>query len=379
MERNKVLWLIKGLGAGGAEKLLTGAIPYLDRQTFQYEVAYLLPGKNDLVPEFQQAGIPVFCLGAGKAYDLRVGVRLVRLLRQREVDLLHMHLPTAGIIGRIAGRLGGVKAVVYTEHSILEVYHPLTAFMDRLTYPLDDMTIAVSDAVRQSMLRGKIFRPRRVRTIVNGVRVDGGDVKSVNEGEIARIRASLGIPETHSVVGTVSHIRPEKGHRYLIQAAQRVLDCCPDTTFVIVGRENVKGAIQELESYALHLGIKDRVIFTGFRKDAAQVMSAFDVFVLPSLVEGLPVALLEAMALGKPPVATCVGGVSEVITDGVDGLMVAPRDHDALAQQVITLLKDPELRKTMSAKTPVKIQQKFTAQSMVRSVEEVYTEVLGQR
>ena len=375
-DRKKVMWLIKGLGAGGAEGLLSTAIPYLDRRRFQYEVAYLLPNKNDLVPEFNRADIPVFCLDANRAHDPTVGFRLVKLLKERKVDILHIHLPYTAILGRLSAQLAGVLAVVYTEHNVLEMYRPLTRFFNRLTYPLDTVTITVSDEVQRSALRWKMLGPRKVRTIPGGV--DLQEIESrLRDLNKHRVKASIDIPQDHLVVGNVAHIRPEKGHVHLIEAAAKVLEQYPKTTFVIVGREKVDGALQELKTKAAALGIQHRMVFTGFQKDVVAILSTFDVFVLSSLHEGLPIALLEAMAVGVPPVATAVGGIPEVIEDGENGFLVEPKNPTAMSQKIGVLLENPELRGIMSRKARSRVHEKFNIQRMVEGVEDVYALALG--
>ena len=371
VHRKKVMWLIKGLGAGGAEKLLSTAIPYLNHADFEYEVAYMLPEKNDLVRDFQQAEIPVFCLGRTKPYDLAVIFRLARLLRERKVDILHIHLPLAGILGRFAALLGGVRTVVYTEHNLQEMYHPVTRFLNRVTYPLDAATITVSDEVQRSSLKWKRLQPKMVRTIPGGVDIAAIDA-GIRGADLERIKASMGIPQGHHVVGNVAHIRPEKGQEYLLEAAAKVVQRRPDTTFVIVGREKAAGALKKLEVRAAELGIQDRIIFAGFQENVIALVKTFDVFVLSSLYEGLPIALLEAMTAGVAPVVTAVGGIPEVIKNGVNGLLVEPKDPDSLADGIGTLLSDPVSRKAMALEAAKTARERFSVQRMVEDIESVY-------
>jgi glycosyltransferase involved in cell wall biosynthesis len=211
-------------------------------------------------------------------------------------------------------------------------------------------------------------------TILNGI--DTVRVNGTGQDQTSDIRESLGIPEGDYVVGNIAHIRPEKDQQYLLQAAQIVINTCPNTTFVIVGREKTPEAKQELQAQAVDLGIRDKVIFTGFREDALRIMGTCDLFVLSSLFEGLPVALLEAMAQGKPPVVTSVGGVPEVATDGVDGFLVEPKDYHTLAQRIITLLQDANLRNQMSARAARKMEEKFSLKSMIGAIENVYAQAL---
>lgn len=365
----KVMWLIKGLGLGGAERLLVDALPYLDRTTFDYELAYLLPTKNDLVPRLKEADVPVVCCPIKNLSDGFGLFRLVRLLKERDVDVLHCHLPYAGVIGRLAAKLAGVSAVVYTEHNVTKMYHPITAMLNRATYRFDDVTIAVSETVAKSFNDGWWGRPRRVKVIPNGIDLSriGEDGRSVQA-----IRDSLGIKHENSVVGNVANLRPEKGHTYLLESAKLVIEAHPDVTFVVVGGEKTPGILESLRERAGKLGIHDRVVFTGSRQDATDLMRTFDLFVLSSLFEGLPVALLEAMALGVPPICTAVGGIPEVISNGVNGFLVEPERPDLLARRMIQVLEDSNLRSDMAQNARKTIASRFSIKAMVTEVEAAY-------
>ncbi len=369
-DRTKVLWLTKGLDAGGAEKLLAMSLPYLNRSIFDYKVAYFLTHRNQLVPEFERQSIPIFCLKSEKFYDFRAIFKLARLLRESEIDILHIHLPYPGILGRVAAHLSGVKAVVYTEHSMLERQRRLTRLGNLLTYPLNDVTIAVSDAVLHSVLYRQIFKHGIFVTIHNGI-----DLNAIEIADTCRVslKESLGIPAHHQVVGNVANLRPGKGHQYLLEAAQLVLNQCPDVTFVIVGREKEKVDLERLQELAQRLEIQDRVIFTGFRRDVFQVMSTFDIFVLPSLWEGFGIVLLEAMALGKPVIGTDVDGIPEIIADGLNGFLVEPRNSQQLANRILRLLHDETLRNRMGQNGMQKVRLRFSIERTVKEMEKVYT------
>ncbi|MFC1948484.1 glycosyltransferase, partial [Chloroflexota bacterium] len=368
--RTKVLWLIKGLNPGGAERLLASVIPYIDRDTFDYEVAYFLASHNELVAEFKQADIPVFCLNLKTPYDPRAPFKLFHLLRDRKPQILHIHLPYTGILGRVIGCIAGVKNRVYTEHSVMEMYHPITRFLNLLTYPLTKTAIMVSDEVKHSVMKHKLAHWTRLLTIRNGVEPVSCRINGVCRD---KLKESLGIPTDHRVVGNVAHIRPEKGHYYLVKAAKIVLDQFTDVTFVVVGRENSDGAIRHLKDEAKKLGIQNRLIFTGFRQDVNDIMQIFDIFILPSLYEGLSLALLEAMSLGKPAVASRVGGIPEVITDDFSGFLVPPKNPELLAEKIIQILQDHALFSKMSRNAAQVIREQFSLREMVRQVEHVYS------
>lgn len=371
--RARVLWLIKGLGLGGAERLLTLATPYLDRSRFEYQAAYLLPWKNALVDELQRAGVPVTCLNHRRAFDLRIVGRIAALLRERRIDLVHLHLPYAGIVGRLAARLAGVPCVVYTEHNLQARYHPLTRMMNQLTMRLTDVTISVSEEVRRSLVMSPLGRGAKVETVLNGVDVDGLQLAAVQGPSV---RDELAIPPEHRIVGVVNVFRPQKRLDLWLQAARLVADQEPQTTFVIVGDGPIRADLMEM---ADRLGLRGTVIFPGLRHDAPRFLAAFDVFMLSSVYEGLPVAVLEAMALQTPVVATQVGGLPGVIEEGVQGFLVPPRDPEALADRVVRLLRDPDLRRRQGEAARQRVQERFSIDRMVAATEQIYTQLLAVR
>ena len=370
----KVLTLIKGLGAGGAEKLLALSLPHLDRDRFEYEVGYLLPWKEALVPEFRRAGVPVFCLNLHKAYDLRIIPRLARLLRERRVDVLHLHLPYAGIVGRVASRLSPVKAVVYTEHNLWERYHWLTAAVNRMTFKWNDTVISVSREVERSIRTH--YRQNgnlKLCTIHNGV--DCEQLAGIPQNP-SGVRREFGIPLDHRLVVHVANFLPKKRHVDLLKAAQSMLRQDPFITFLLVGQ----GPLQEdIKAHARSLGIDSNVIFTGFRDDVPELLAASDSFVLSSLYEGLPVSLLESMAVGTPVVATRVGGIPEVITDAVEGFLVEPLHPEQLSEKLLALLHSSGLQHRFSANAKERVRKQFDVRRMVESTEALYAQMLGEK
>ncbi|HEU0020576.1 MAG TPA: glycosyltransferase [Dehalococcoidia bacterium] len=372
--RKKVMWLIKGLGIGGAERLLELALPYLDNSSFEYEVAYLLPHKNALVPSFEKAGVPVFCLNQTRSYDPRVVPHLVRLFRDRQVDLLHLHLPYTGILGRVASRLAPVKAVVYTEHNLWERYHWLTSAANRLTFGYNDAVITVSDEVKHSIQsRYNLNGKPKLCTILNGV--DADQLAADSRGSHG-VKPEFGIPDNHRLVVHVANFTPKKRHEDLVQAARLVIDQEPQVSFLLVGQGPLEPVIR---AQVKSLNLEDNVIFAGFRTDAPRIIGAADVFVLPSMFEGLPIAMLEAMALGRPVIASRVGGVPEAIEDGVDGLLIDPMRPDQLAEKVLTVIHCHRLREKLSNNAVLKVREHFGVKRMVTSTEALYTSVLTEK
>ncbi len=383
--RPKVLILIKGLGLGGAERLLVDSLPFLNHTRFDYHVAYLLPWKRFLVPELESAGIPVHCLGGTGGTDRSPGgaaaswaavtllpralQRLLKLQRHEQFDLIQADLPVAGILARLVGRWS-TAPVVYTEHSLQERYHVVTQWANAATYRWNDRVLAVSGEVASSIERRGLRRRTRVVTLLNGVPVEQVRAEA---GRGHDVRAELQIPEEHLVVGAVAGLRREKRLDDWLDIAARVAARRSGVTFLLVGGGPLESAVRE----RVHaLALSHCIRLPGFRPDARRLMSAMDVFLMTSGFEGLPIALLEAMALGKPVVSTHVGGIPEVLADGTAGLLAPVGDVDTLADCVLRLLNDPELRARMGAAGSHRIENDYHVRRRVQAIENLYQEVL---
>jgi glycosyltransferase involved in cell wall biosynthesis len=261
---------------------------------------------------------------------------------------------------------------VYTEHSVWEFYHRATYWGNVVTFPRNDHVFAVSNHVRTSITYPRALRFLRmppVETLYHGL--DPGAVRTwaASDG----VRHELGIPEHVPVVGMVGNFRHGKGHDILLEAAIRVRRSIPDVRFILVGHGPLEAYIRRRTR---ELGLDETVIFTGAREDAPRVAGAFDVFALPSRSEGLAIALIEAMTLGRPSVVTRVGGLTEVVEHGKQGLVVEPGDTDALAEAIVTLLRDGDLRRRLGEAGRERA-LRFDIRNAIRRHEEVYSELLG--
>jgi glycosyltransferase involved in cell wall biosynthesis len=268
----------------------------------------------------------------------------------------------------VAGRRA---RVVYTEHNLWDRYHPATRAANLATFPRNDHVFAVSETVRESIrypgpLRLLPMPP--VETLHHGL-----DPAALPTPGRDGVRAELGIPEDAPVVGTVANFKAAKDHATLLRAAAQVRQAVPSVRFVLVGQGPLEAETRRL---AGELGLEGTVVFAGFRTDAARLMAAFDAFALASTYEGLPIALVEAMATGCPAVATRVGGVPEVVADGVQGILVPSRDPAALADGLERLLGDRALRAEMGAAAAARAKD-FDIRKAVRRMEQVYARLLG--
>lgn len=370
--RIRVLWLIKGLGPGGAEQLLVNHAEVRDRERFEIEAAYLVPWKNHLVPRLQAAGVPAVCLDGPREWDLRWANRLRALLRDGSFDVLHVHSPYVAGVTRVLVRTlphDRRPALVYTEHNRWPRHSRATRLLNWATMRLDDVDLSVADDVRATMPAS--LQPR-VEVLEHGVVVEEVRAMARHRDEV---RAELGIDGSEVVFGTVANFRREKAYEVMLQAAQRAMRTEPSIRFVTVGQ----GPLED-EMRALHarLDLGDRFLMLGYREDAVRIMSSFDAFTLSSRHEGLPVALMDALALGLPVVATRAGGLPDAIDDGVEGRLVPIDDPDALADAYVEVARAPSLRRAMG-EAAGKRALDFDITAAANRLEEIYATAAGAR
>ncbi len=363
----RVLWVIKGLGPGGAERLLCAAARAHDRERFHIECAFVLPWKDHLAEELERAGVKSHCMSR-KRTDRRWPLRLAELVRDGEWDIVHVHSPLPGSVARLATRTmreADRPRLVSTEHNRWATHRGPTRWLNGFTSRWDDVSFAVTDEVRESMT-GPLTK--RVETLQHGI-----DVESTAKASADRdaVRAELGIGLDEIVVGTVANFRPQKDYPNLLQAARLLADRGVPVRFVAVGQGPQEAEVRQLSD---DLGLVETVTLTGFRDDAVRVMGACDVFTLASQWEGLPVALMEALALGLPVVATNVGGVAEEMHDGIDALLVRPSDPPALADALGRVVTDPALRNQLGAASFARAVD-FDVHRAVDRIESAYAEL----
>ena len=364
----RVLWLTKGLGPGGAERLLVTTARRRDRRRVAVRVAYLLPYKSALVEELEAEDVPVTCLGYRNVLDARWLSALRRSVVKNPVDILHAHNPVMAIGARIVAQSLPRRLhprVVVTDHNVWHGYKPVSRWVDGLTSHLDDARLTVSEAVRAS-LPAPI--QRRSRVVLQGIEVD--EVRA-QRAERPEVRAELGLDPHVPVVGTVANLRVQKAYPDLLVAARGVLEQLPDVRFVAVGQGPLEVEIRTLHA---QLGLGDRFLLLGHRPDAVRVMAACDVFVLASHWEGLGVAVMEALALGLPVVATAVGGVPEVVEHGREGLLVPPRQPRKLAAALVALLTNADHRQQMG-EAAARRGAELSIDTAVRRTEAMYHEL----
>jgi glycosyltransferase involved in cell wall biosynthesis len=337
-----VLWLIKGLGPGGAERLLVEHAEGGDRDRIRYEAAYLLDWKQHLVHELAELGVTTHGLGVRSEFDLRWVTRLNRLLRREPFDVIHAHSPMVAAIGRLLVRAlprARRPAFVYTEHNRWPSYKPVTRAANHFTFGLDDAHFAVSRDVRDSV--APRYRPG-VEVVIHGVNVSRVQAEFAHRDDTRR---ELGVEPDEVLVITVANLRQGKNYPGLLAAAQLVIKRGLPVRFAAAGQGQLEAEIRALHQ---DLGLGDDFQLLGYRADATRLIAGADLFVLASHHEGLPVTVMEALTLGVPVIAPEVGGLPEVVTTGVDGILVEPESSSALADAIVRAA-DPATRAELSA------------------------------
>jgi glycosyltransferase involved in cell wall biosynthesis len=362
-----VLWLAKGLGPGGAERLLVNLAGAIDRSVVAPQAAYLLPGKDHLVAELADLGVGAVCLHGASPGDLRWAGRLRRRVVDDGIDIVHIHAPYPAAVARPALRSLGRRrpAIVYTEHNAWRGYSRATRWANALTYPLDDARLVVSPDALASIARR--WRPG-TEMVIHGV-----DLERVGRYRARRAesRAALGVDDDTVVVGTVANVRYHKDYPTLLGAARRAVDAGAPVRFVAVGQGPLEA---DVRARAAQLGLGDAFRLLGHQPDPLAVLAACDIFALSSLVEGYPVALMEALALGLPVVATAVGGVADAVRSGTEGLLVPPSRPDLLGDAVLTLAGDRRRRERMAVAATER-STRFDIHRAAARIQAIYEEV----
>ncbi len=321
----------------GVKRLFAWMIPRFDRDRFNVSLISLRA--RDLSDDtLEQLGIDVTYLHRSK-FDPATLPALLKELDRREADLVHMHGYGATTFGRLAAARRRLPAVLH-EHANLTDTPWFQKVADRLLAPYTDIALAVSKSTADFVIRARLVPEERTKIVYLGVPLEEFS-RHRTPDEVAVARRALGVPPDAFAVGTVTRLMPSKGNEYLVEAAKLVLERWPRARFYVVGEGELQS---ELEARARGLGLGDRLIFSGFRADVAEALSAFDLAVFPSLWEGTPLTVLEALAMGKPIVATDADGLQDVLTDGTDARIVPRRDAQALAAAIVELAGDESTR-----------------------------------
>ncbi|MGE5373150.1 MAG: glycosyltransferase [Solirubrobacterales bacterium] len=364
----KVLHVISDTNIGGAGRYLINLIK--SRSADEFEVTVACPRGGRLWAELEPLGVPLEPIPHGeKSFSIANFRSLLAIIRSRTPDVVHTH---ASLAGRLAARFAGVPVVLLTRHTIGAPVPGWKKPLIRLqSVWLSDLEIACSHAVADALL-AQGTPADRIRTIYNGIDLAeaGAPVDSPS------LRDQCGFSAQTPVVGTVARLTWEKGLPYFLTAAAKIHAENQEVRFVIVGAGPLETALKEA---AVRLGIDQVVLFVGYQANVPAWIDLIDVAVVSSITEALSLALIEMMAQAKPIAASAVGGIPEVVTDGIDGLLVPPADSDRLAAAVLRLLNDRLLAKRLGRTAAETVAQRFSATVMAANVEQCYRELLAPR
>lgn len=385
----KVLHVITRMIIGGAEWNTFYSLKLHDRNRYEPLLACgpETGPEGSLIEATKEIGVPVYIISdlireISLKNDLKALVQLIRLYRNLQVDIVHTHTSKAGILGRLAGRLAKVSVVIHTVHGFAFTA-PIPKWQKKLYIALEKMAgrwcdalIFISKPLMTEAGRLGIGDPKTYALIPSGI-----DVKAfrdgANNGNREAMLKLMGLTNHTPIIGTISRLVKDKGLELLLEAVAKLKAKGFDFHIVWVGDGPIR---PELEALAKQLGVADRLSITGMCTNVPAWVSCFDLFVLPTLWEGMGRVFLEAQAAGVPVIGTKVGGVPDVVKDGVTGILVPPGDVDALVNAIELLLTKPELRRQMGyAACQFANSEQFQVEFMVRKIEEVYEQAWQRR
>ena len=354
----------------GAERIMLWLEKHLTERGYDVKLACL----RKLAPFAERlrdmVGPDVRVLGMRHLFDIPAVFRLYKLLRDFKPDVLHIHSYRAAIWGRPLGRMAGVPVIIYSVHN--KWGGKIHSMLDRWTSRYGDAVIPFSRAVKKTLIEESRINPDKVKNPVYiGIDIDRFRVD--DKAKIGKAREELGLNEVNEVIGFVGALSEQKGLIYLVDAVDNLHHEFPNLRCLLIGEGEQEG---HLKTKVNKLGLQEHVLFLGQRYDIPELLYVMDVFVLPSLWEGLPQVVLEAMAARCPVLATAVDGTPEIITHGVDGWLIPPQDSSVLRDSLVKLLENEELRKNLANRGYETVCERFSVKRMVSEFDNLYKQYL---
>jgi glycosyltransferase involved in cell wall biosynthesis len=357
----KIVHVVEDLKIGGIERIIEHIALFLNARRFEIDVLCLSEGgaiADKLVTHKKNVTI----LNITNFHNPFSVLKVATWLKRKKIDIVHTHGYPAGVLGRVASFFAGVPCIFHHVHSTYFNLHKRNHLIERFLGRFTQKVICCSESVKRYVLEQENIPEDKLIVIYNGI----PEPKTLKASEVKGLRKSLDIPRKSKVIGCVASLTQHKGHRYLLEALQTI----DDTYLLLIGDGPLR---RKLADKASTLNIDSRVIFAGSQIEATLYMHIMDIVVLSSAErEGLGISLIEAMALSKPVVATNIGGIPEVVDDGRTGILVSPRDSDALANALRKLLTSAELMRDLGLQGRERYIEMFTLNNMLRRIEELY-------
>ena len=349
----------------GVGRYLTYIIPNLDKKRFNI-ILIILRNDSSLKNRFEGTGIKIVILRR-KKYDPYTFIKFINIIKKENVHILHLHQYASSNFGRLAGKMTGIPTILHV-HDLSYNYSWIQWIADRLLKKTTNYVFAVSEAVKLSCSRTRAVDLNKIFVIPNAV--PAYRFQHLDQEKCQAQRRRWGLNTECHIVGTLTRFHEVKGNEFLLKAARNVLKALPNTYFVLVGDGPL---MQKLKENTIELGIQHNVIFTGYQEDVVGLMSIFDVNVIASNTEGCSLSLLEAMVMGKATVATEVGGIREILRQGVTGILIPPQNPQAMAEKIIYLLQNEQEREIIGANA-YRESTRYTLDSHIKTLENVYRE-----
>ncbi|GAB4490892.1 MAG: glycosyltransferase [Thermodesulfovibrionales bacterium] len=370
----RLLHVYQNSNVGGIQQQLLSLLREYDRSVVDPFFCSLGPS-GEIGSELERLGIPFAALGRGRSHRVSPGIvfELARLMKRLRIQVVRTHKYRANLYGRLAALIAGVPVRIASLHGNYRKDRRIERrIVNRLLAPATDRFVAVSDSIRDDIARYDAIDPSRILVIRNGV-----DTERFRPMEVRQaLRREFAPAEDAFVIGSLGRFVSAKGFEYLIDAAARLAPSLPGFVVVIVGEGSHR---EKIAARAASLGIGGRLVFPGMRRDIPEVLNALDVFVMPSIAEGLPNALLEAMSCARPIVATAVGGIPEVLRDGKNGLLVQPGDAGALADAVSRMLRDRVFAEACGQAARQDVLARHSIRATARTWETLYRRLLAEK
>ncbi|MBW6499462.1 MAG: glycosyltransferase family 4 protein [Bacteroidales bacterium] len=368
----KILYVIDGLEFGGGERVFAQIINGLPEDRFE---TFLATATNAAIQRSITARncsfFPIDFSNRCNALNL---LKLAGIIKNQQVDIVHGQGARAEFYARLAARISGRKKYVSSVAMPVEGYD-VGAFrgffyrvLDRFSERFVDCFLVVSSALERDMIQTHGVAAKKVVKIYNGIETDHYNPDAQEEGRRG-IRREFSVNEREILIGSLGRMVWQKGFEYFVRGIPAILQEIPEAKFMLVGEGPLR---RDMENLSVSLNIRDQLVFTGYRSDIRDMLSAMDVVVIPSVLEGFPMITLEVMAMEKPIVATAIDGIAEQIENGKEGLLVAPQNPQEIVQAVKRLLNDPDYARLLGANARTKVIREFSVQKMITQTIDVY-------
>ena len=361
--RIKVLHLVTSLEVGGAQHGMLLGLPRFDSDQYEHIVCSIM-GRMQMASQFREAGIEVRSLGLSRKTDIGVVLRLRAMLKEMRPDVLHTYLLHGNILGRLIGRLVGVPVIIGSERTIGQA-RKWGRLVTRLTNPLTDAVEVNSEIGGKAIERDLGVPSEKIELVRSGL--DLSVFSSANRRD--ELRSEFGVAADQHLIVYMGRLRTVKGVEFGIRAFATALEQLPNIRMVLAGEGDQRNFLGSLVS---ELGISEQVEFLGVRNDVPELLGAADSVLMPSLTEGFPRTAIEAMAAGKPVIATNVGGTPEAVIDGETGILVPARDSDALSAAIVRLVGDTDLQARLAQAGRKRAEKNYSVDRYVSRLDELY-------